>query len=154
MLRHVHDDDLPIFFEQERDPEARHMAAFVPDDPHDRDAFEAQWRKMRASDAIRVRTIVVDGEVVGHIASFDRDGEHEVTYWLGRSFWGRGLATDALRAFLAEDTTRPMFGRVVKDSVGSRRVLEKCGFTICREDKGFAAGRGCEVEEYVLVLEL
>ena len=63
MLRPVHDDDLPIFFEQERDPEARHMAAFVPDDPDDRDAFEAQWRKMRASDAIRVRTIVVDGGV-------------------------------------------------------------------------------------------
>ncbi len=161
LLRSVLDSDLPIFFEQERDETARYMAAFVPEDPNDRNAFEAQWKRMRASDSILVRTIVVDSggdsgdsaAVAGHIASFDRDGEHEVTYWLGREFWGRGIATAALQAFLREDPVRPIYGRVVKDSVASRRVLEKCGFSVCREDKGFAAGRGAEVEEYVLRLD-
>ena len=33
------------------------------------------------------------------------------------------------------------------------RVLEKCGFSVCAEDKGFADGRGAEVEEYVLRLD-
>jgi len=153
MLRPVIDSDLPVFFEQERDEEARRMAAFVPEDPNDREAFDAQWQRMRASDAILVRTIVVDSAVAGHIASFDRDGDREVTYWLGREFWGRGIATDALRALLDEDTVRPLYGRVVKDSIGSRRVLEKCGFAICGEDKGFADGRGAEVEEFVLRLD-
>ncbi len=153
MLRPVIDSDLPIIFEQERDETARHMAAFVPKDPNDRAAFDTQFARMRASDAILVRTIVVDDQVAGHIASFDRDGDREVTYWIGREFWGRGIATDALRAFLEEDLARPMHGRVVKDSIGSRRVLEKCGFEIVGEDKGFADGRGEEVEEYVLRLD-
>ena len=63
------------------------------------------------------RTIAVDGEVVGIITSFDRDGDHEVTYWIGRVFWGRGIATAALRAFLSEDVERPVFGR---DDSGER----------------------------------
>ncbi len=152
MLRPVTDADVPIFFEQVRDETARHMAAFVSKDPSDRAAFDAHWERIRGSDTVLVRTIVVEADVAGHIASFDRDGDHEVTYWLGRAYWGRGIATDALKAFLEEDPQRPMFGRVVKDSVGSRRVLEKCGFEVCGEDKGFAAGRGAEVEEYILRL--
>ena len=153
MLRPVIDPDLSIFFEQERDETARHMAAFVPKDPNDREAFDAQWQRMRSSDSVLVRTIVNDSAVVGHVASFDRDGEHEVTYWIGKEYWGRGIATEALKAFLDEDTARPIFGRVVKDSAASRRVLEKCGFSVCAEDKGFADGRGAEVEEYVLRLD-
>ena len=129
------------------------MAAFVPKDPNDREAFDAQWQRMRSSDSVLVRTIVNDSAVVGHVASFDRDGEHEVTYWIGKEYWGRGIATEALKAFLDEDTARPIFGRVVKDSAASRRVLEKCGFSVCAEDKGFADGRGAEVEEYVLRLD-
>lgn len=152
MLRPMTDSDLPIFFEYQRDETARHMAAFVPDDPDDRAAFDAHWERIRKSETVLIRTIVVNEEVVGHIASFDRDGDHEVTYWLGRQFWGRGIATDALRAFLAEDLERPMFGRVAKDSIASRRVLEKCGFSVCGEDQGYAGGRGAEVEEYILRL--
>ena len=150
-LRPVADDDLPIFFEHQRDPVARNMAAFVSEDPDDRAGFDAHWARIRAADSVLIRTVVVD--VAGHVASFDRDGEHEVTYWLGRAHWGRGIATRALQAFLEEDAQRPMFARVVKDGAASRRVLEKCGFAVCREDKGFAPGRGAEVEEYVLRLE-
>jgi len=153
MLRPVTESDLPIFFEHCRDETARDMAAFVSEDPEDRAAFDAHWDRIRNSESVIVRTIVVDGEVVGHIASFDRDGDHEVTYWIGREYWGRGIATDALRAFLDEDPLRPVFGRVVKNNVGSRRVLEKCGFSISGEDRGYAAGRGEEVEEYILRLD-
>jgi RimJ/RimL family protein N-acetyltransferase len=76
----------------------------------------------------------------------------EVTYWIGREFWGRGIATAALAEFLKLQTTRPIFGRAAKDNVGSLRVLAKCGFVIIREDKGYAYARGEEVEEYVLRL--
>ena len=153
MLRPVIDSDLPIIFEQERDETGRHMAAFVPKDPNDREAFDAQFQRMRTSDDILVRTIEVDSEVVGHVASFGRDDKHDVLYWIGKEYWGRGIATDALKALLEEDTVRPIYGRVVKDNLASRRVLEKCGFVVCGEEKGFADGRGAEVEEYVLRLD-
>lgn len=153
MLRPVRDDDLPFFFEYQADEAARQMAAFVPEDPQDQSAFDAHWARIRSSASVRVRTIEVDDTVAGHIASFERDGDREITYWIGRDFWGRGVATEALRVMLSEDAVRPMFGRVVKDSVGSRRVLEKCGFTVCGEDTGYAAGRGAEVEEWILRLD-
>ena len=55
--------------------------------------------------------------------------------------------------FLEFVTVRPLYARAAKDNIGSRRVLEKCGFVICGEDKGFAHARGAEIEEYVLRLD-
>ncbi len=150
-LREVLPSDLPIFFEQEREPEARRMAAFVSKDP-DRLAFDAHWKKILGMPSVTVRTIVQDGAVAGHVASFLRGSDREVTYWIARERWGQGVATQALKAFLEVDRTRPMHARVVKDNGASLRVLAKCGFRISAEDKGFAEGRGVEVEEYVLKL--
>jgi RimJ/RimL family protein N-acetyltransferase len=47
----------------------------------------------------------------------------------------------------------PIYARVVKDNIASLRVLEKCGFDICGESKGFADARGQEFEEFILRLE-
>ena len=80
-------------------------------------------------------------------------GEREVTYWIGREFWGQGVGTAALQALLALDPTRPMFGRAAKDNNGSIRVLEKCGFVRVGEDTGFATARGEEIEEVILKLD-
>lgn len=79
-------------------------------------------------------------------------GHPEVSYWIGKPYWGRGIATAALRAFLLEVTARPMYARAAKDHLASLRVLEKCGFTIVGEDKGFAEARGEEGEEFLLQL--
>jgi RimJ/RimL family protein N-acetyltransferase len=152
ILRSVTDDDLEIFFTQQLDPEANYMAAFTAKDPSNRAAFAAHWRKIRNAPTITNRTIVVDGQVAGYVASFVQFGEREVTYWLGKEFWGKGLATRALAALLAEVTERPIYARAAKDNIASIRVLQKCGFTITGEDKGFANGRGAEVEEYILRL--
>ena len=152
LLREVSPDDLPIFFEQQRDPEAIAMAAFTAADPSDRAAFDAHWARILADPATINRTIVCDGEVVGHVASFEQEGQREVTYWLGRRHWGRGLATRALAALLELVPERPLYARAVKDNRGSLRVLEKCGFAIAGEDRGYANGRGAEVEEWILVL--
>lgn len=48
---------------------------------------------------------------------------------------------------------RPLYARVVKDNLASQRVLQKCGFTICGENKGFANARGKEVEEFIMRLQ-
>jgi RimJ/RimL family protein N-acetyltransferase len=151
-LRDVTDDDLPVFFEQQLDPEANWMAAFTSKDPRDREAFIAKWARIRHDESIVIRTILVEEQVAGSVLSYLTEGEPEVSYWLGREFWGRGIATQALAAFLQIQTTRPIYARAARDNLASLRVLEKCGFKIVGEDKGFANARGVEVEEYTFVL--
>lgn len=152
VLRRVHDSDLPVFFRQMNDPESLEMAAFTPKDPTDRDAFDAHWQTMRASSDV-LRTILADGDVVGSAAVYGRPGEREVTYWVDRAYWGRGIATEALSALLSEVPERPLFARAAADNAGSLRVLAKCGFRPTARAVGFAHARGGETEEIVLRLE-
>jgi len=152
-LRPVQEGDLPIFFEQQLDPTANHMAAFTAEDPADRDAFDAHWAKILAHERIIIQTILFDEMVAGHIECFERFGQPEVSYWLGKEYWGRGTATAALSAFLALLETRPLYARVAKDNIASIKVLEKYGFAVDGEDKGYANARGRQIEEFILKLE-
>lgn len=147
------DSDLDVIFEQEREEKAVWMAAFTADDPNDRKAFDDHWQRIRNKDDITIRTILFDGQVAGHIASFMREGDREVTYWIGEAFWGKGIATEALTQFLEIDRFRPIHGRVAFDNVGSSRVLERCGFVKTATERGYANARGEEIEEYVFRLE-
>jgi Acetyltransferase (GNAT) domain len=88
------------------------MAAFTAPDHMDRDAFERRWSRLRADETVLTRVIVVDEEVAGTIGSWGDSGEREVTYWIGRSYWGKGTATDALNAFLAIERSRPLHAHV------------------------------------------
>ena len=75
-----------------------------------------------------------------------------MSYWIGREFWGKGIATKALAVFLSAVKARPLYARAAKDNIASLRVLEKCGFAITGYERGFANARGEEVEEVVLEL--
>ena len=152
LLREVREEDLDVFFEQQRDPVASRMAAFTAKDRTDRDAFREHWARILSNDTITIRTIVLDGRVAGHIARFERLGDPEVTYWIGREFWGKGLATKALSAFLADMKDRPLYARAAADNLASIGVLEKCGFAICGSNKAFASARGEEIAEVILKL--
>ncbi|MCX4473120.1 putative ribosomal N-acetyltransferase YdaF [Micromonospora sp. MW-13] len=151
-LRLVRDEDLSHFFAFEQDPEANWVAAFGPADPADRAAFDAHWRRIRADPAIVTRTVTVDGVVVGHVAAFPVGEQTEVSYWIDRARWGRGYATRALAALLAELPQRPVHARAAKDNAASLAVLRRCGFVVRGEDRGYANGRGTEVDEWVLEL--
>ena len=152
-LRDVEEGDLDTFFEHQQDPIANHMAAFTAKDPSDRAAFTAHWAKILSDSSVEVKTILFEGHVAGEVAKFERGGQPEVTYWIGREFWGRGIATSALSRFLGDLQVRPIYARAAKDNVASIRVLEKCGFTVCGNDRGFANARGEEIEEVILRLE-
>jgi RimJ/RimL family protein N-acetyltransferase len=138
VLRRVVEEDLPTFYEQQLDPEATEMAAFPS---RAWEPFIAHWRKIMGDETGTLRTILFEGKVAGNVVGFEQDGEREVGYWIGREYWGRGIATEALRQFLEEVKTRPLYAHVVKHNVGSQRVLEKCGFRMARQ----------EAEEVVLV---
>jgi RimJ/RimL family protein N-acetyltransferase len=153
VLREVEDRDLSVLFEHWTDREAIRMAAFTPPDPDDRSSFDRRWARLRSDDSTTNKVVEIDGRVVGHIASFDMEGHREVTYWIGREDWGRGLATRALREFLQVEGTRPLYARAASDNAASIRVLTKCGFRVVGEGRGFAHGRNEETDEVVLRLD-
>ena len=154
LLRHVDDGDLDVLFTHWTDEESNRMAAFTVADPFDRAAFDARAARLRDDPTVTQRTIA-DGDVVlGSVGSWDNDGQREVTYWLGREHWGRGYATRALAEFLRDvERTRPVFAACAADNVASRRVLEKCGFRVVGEGRGFANARGEEIDELILRLD-
>ena len=150
ILREVLKSDLPIFHQQQLDPIATYMADFPP---RVREEFMAHWTMIMGNYTNIIRTILYNGNVAGNVVSFVQFGKREVGYWIGREFWGKGIATKALKGFLKLDKKRPLYGHVVKDNIGSRRVLEKCGFIISSEDREYSRLRGVEVEGYLLKLD-
>ena len=133
VLREVVETDLPVLYEYERDPEAAAMAAFPA---RERDAFMAHWAKTLANDSALTWTVVSDGAVAGNIGCWEDHGRRFVGYWIGREFWGRGLATQALGELVDVVDARPLHAHVVKTNVASIRVLEKCGFVEVEEHAG------------------
>lgn len=140
-LRNVIESDLPIFFEQQLDPDATRMAAFPS---RDREAFMAHWSKIMGDETNILKTILFSGQVAGNVVSWQQDDEREIGYWLGKEYWGKGIATKALAEFLNQVITRPLYAHVAKHNIASIRVLEKCGFGRYREDD----------EEFILKLEV
>mgnify|MGYP001546181743 CR=1 FL=1 len=151
-LRDVREIDLPLFFEHQMDPTANRMAAFGAEDPADRGAYRAHGEKILGDETVPTKTVLCEGEVAGHIESFERFGKPEVAYWIGREYWGKGVATRALEKFLKVVLVRPLYARAAKDNLASIRVLEKCGFTLSGHDRAYANARGEETEEVVLEL--
>jgi RimJ/RimL family protein N-acetyltransferase len=129
-LRPVEDGDIAMFFAQQADPIAAEMAEF---ESRDRVPFFARWAAIRADPTVRALTVVASDVPVGHVVSWSDDGRRLVGYWIDRSSWGRGIATAALRLLLDEDAERPVFAHVAVGNIGSRRVLEHCGFARERE---------------------
>jgi RimJ/RimL family protein N-acetyltransferase len=151
-LRPIEDADLDALFDQMRDPESVAIAAFTAEDPADRDAFDAHMARVRSAPGVTNRIITCDGQLVGSIASFASGDETEVTYWIDRSAWGRGIASRALELLLELVPVRPLHARAASDNTASLRVLRKAGFEIVGTEISYASARKCEIEETILRL--
>ncbi|MFL6170740.1 MAG: GNAT family N-acetyltransferase [Ornithinibacter sp.] len=152
-LRALADADLDPVFAWEGDPRARRMAVFTRENPADRAAFDAHYRRILADPSVLVQAVVHEGQLAGTIGSFSIDGEREVTYWIDPARWGRGIATEALRQLLTLETERPLHARVAATNSASRRVLEKVGFRLVDDPPSTVTWRGVEVTELTLVLQ-
>ncbi len=84
------------------------------------------------------RAIELDGEAAGSVAVFVGADVYrrsaELGYWLAEDYWGRGVMTRAVRqicreAFERFDVVR-IYAEPFEGNAGSRRVLEKAGFTL------------------------
>src|SRR5438132_13778226 len=98
-LRDVTEADLQILFEQQWDPEANRMAAFPA---RDWEAFTAHWAKILGDETFTTKVILFAGQVAGNVMSFEKSGEPLVGYWIGRQYWGKGIATKALSELLGQ----------------------------------------------------
>lgn len=149
-LRLITDADLDALFDQERDPEAVRMAAFTRDDPDDRSAFDAHMARVRSAPGITMRAVTCDGQLVGSCAAFPVEGDTEVTYWIDRAAWGRGIASRALELLLDLVPVRPLHARAASGNAGSLRVLQKAGFKVIGTEVSFASARNAAIEETIL----
>src|ERR1700752_2149182 len=131
-LREVTENDLETLFQYQLDRDAVRMSAFPS---RDREAFFAHWAKIRLVETNYIPGILWDGQVAGSMMSFVRDGKQLVGYWLGKSYWGRGIASAALPLALEQLPMRPIHAYVAKHNPASLRVLQKSGFTIIDEAK-------------------
>jgi len=101
-----------------------------------REDLDSYWERVLADEARTSKTIVVEGQVAGNVISWEDDeGRQLVGYWLGKEFWGKGLATKALAELLDELTVRPIYAYAATTNIGSIRVLENCGFVRSDEDE-------------------
>jgi len=148
-LRDVIPEDLPTLFDQQQDPDAYRMAAFPP---RDWDAFAAHWTKVLNDATVTKRTVLFDERVAGYVVAWERDGRRLVGYWIGKEYWGRGVATRALSRFLDAESARPVYAYVAKQNTASIRVLEKCGFAACVEEAASLGVPADGVEEFLFRL--
>ncbi|WP_249219522.1 GNAT family N-acetyltransferase [Chitinophaga sp. HK235] len=151
-MRKTEITDLAFLFIFQLDNDANYLAAFTSKDPTDKTAYLQKYSKLLNDPTINMQTIIVDNSIAGSIAAFEMEGEAEITYWIDKKFWGKGIATKALQAFLKRENRRPIFGRVAFDNFGSQKVLEKCNFVKIGTDKGFANARQAEIEEFIYKL--
>lgn len=152
-LRPTKISDLDTLFEFQLDKEGGYLAAFMPKDHTDKSAYLNKFTKLLGDPTVNNQTILIDHLIVGSIAKFILEGNAEITYWIDRKFWGKGIATIVLKDFLDMETKRPVFGRVAFDNFGSQKVLERCGFMRVDTAKGFANARQMEIEEFIYKLD-
>jgi RimJ/RimL family protein N-acetyltransferase len=132
-LRPVRDEDIEIFFGHQAEPEGAAMAGFPS---RDRDTFFRHWERTLARSDARTMAITYGDVVAGNIGSWEQDDQVFLGYWIGSAFWGKGIATAALQAYLAEhEPRRPIHAHVVVSNAASIRVLEKCGFELVEGDE-------------------
>lgn len=123
----------------------------------DAEAFVLQ---VASQDPARAQTFVIDHEDVGPvgvIGLFEGDDRvPETGYWIGREFWGRGFATEALEGAMVWASRRWRRRGLVaghfSDNPASGRVLEKAGFLYTGETRRtFSRARGGDADTRMMV---
>lgn len=133
-LRELVESDLPILFKHQDDKGAEEMVGLPS---RSRVDFFDHWHKVMANETIILSTILFEDQIAGYLCSFIKEAnEREVGYQLGREFWGRGIATQALQLFLPLIPWRPLYGVTPTHNIGSQKVLTRCGFVLVGEHEG------------------
>ncbi|WP_290790899.1 GNAT family N-acetyltransferase [Flavihumibacter sp. UBA7668] len=151
-LQKTRAEDLDTLFSFQSDPIGAYLAAFMAKDYLEHTAYIQKYTRLLQDPTINNQTIWYNDSIIGSIAKFVLQGDNEITYWIDRAYWGKGIATKALEIFLGIERTRPLIARVAFDNYGSQQVLEKCGFIRTGKERGYAVARQEEIEEIIYQL--
>lgn len=152
-LRVVETEDLDLFFLHQTDAVANQVAAFGSKDWHDKSAFESRWKRILSDSNIVCRCVTVNSRVAGYVAHFEQMEKPSISYWIGRPFWGKGVATAAVQQFIQIVNVRPLFARVAISNLGSIKVLTKNGFRKIDTANSYSDAFEKMVEEAIYSLE-
>jgi len=151
-LRNTKESDLETLFVFQLDKDANYLAAFTSKDPTNKMEYIEKWTQLLNDSTVHMQTIMMNTKIAGSVVKYEMEGKAEITYWIDKQFWAKGITTIALEIFLKTEHVRPIYGRVAFDNFGSQRVLEKCGFEKIGTEKGFANAREKEIEEFIYKL--
>jgi RimJ/RimL family protein N-acetyltransferase len=148
-LRAMQDEDKAEIFKFQSDPASCRMAVV---NARDQAGFDAFWAKVMGDATIASRSILVDGVIVGSMSVFTMEGERMLGYWIDRAWWGRGVASRAVKAFLEDVKERPIVAHVADTNAGSIKVLERNGFVLQSTEESPASERypACLLRKYRL----
>jgi RimJ/RimL family protein N-acetyltransferase len=115
------------------------------------------WLARAIDEADRSWAIDIEGEAVGgvglHLGNDVHRHSAELGYWLGQRFWGRGIMTRVLRAFVptAMDAFQlyRLHAMVYENNPASARVLEKAGFACEGVQRSAVMKRGALLDIFV-----
>jgi len=159
LLRVPAPQDIPAIAWLANDPEVARMTKRMPHPfgPGDAEAFVVG---VAAQNPARAATFLIEHEdhgPVGVLGLFeDEDRVPEAGYWIGREFWGRGLATEALQGALFWASRRwkrrALMAGHFADNPASGRVLEKAGFLYTGETRrAFSRARSVDIDTRMMV---
>lgn len=147
LLRPFRPEDAQAFVALAGDPAVARMTSDIPYPLREDDA--APWLRREAGEvrfALEFR-----GQLVGGAGYFRRpSGAGELGFWIGRPWWGLGLATEATRAIVhygfTEDELQAFSSSHFTDNPSSERVLRKLGFQPIGRAAMWCAARRCMVD--------
>ena len=148
-LRPVLADDIALFFEHHLEVRPLPAGASVAER---KATFADRWEQMLADETVLARTIVSGSEVAGYVVCAMQREKPTISSWLGRRFWGHGIATRAVQAFVDLVEERPVYARVAYDNLAALQVLRKTGFVITGHDSFFSEAHGYEIDEIICAL--
>lgn len=132
---------------------------FVPDEVFEtvedaQDTIAFLMNVYQTGDGPLVHPVLLkDGTNIGYVQLVPMEEGFEVGYHIGKNYTGRGYATEALAAFLAEMMEKKqlekVFGICVSENVASKKVMEKCGFRKEYEGTGAYQGEMRQIARYV-----
>ncbi len=143
------EEDLQSLFIFQTDEVSNQLAAFTPENPHDKEAYLKKWTGIVNNPGIDMQSIWLGEELVGSVIHFTIEEETNVSYWMNREHWGKGIASRALKAFIAQSDKELLHARVAFDNTRSQKVLENCGFQRIGKERGYANARQAEIEEFI-----
>ena len=115
----------------------------IPHPYHKQDAtrfIRRSWRKIESKKAYNFCiTLKENNKVIGGVGlgvgDIDwKNKNAEIGYWLGKKYWGQGLASEAVKLIVKfgfeQLKLHRIYGIVSEENIASQKVLEKCGFKL------------------------